>query len=62
VYGIQPCSDVTLTLQSIWFREWVTERMPSSMRRTLNTAGPAPRDDAGTDGESGTEGTPDQGM
>ncbi|MFM1829760.1 MAG: hypothetical protein RLZZ558_100 [Planctomycetota bacterium] len=62
VYGIQPCSDVTLTLQSIWFREWVTERMPSSMRRTLNTAGPAPREDAGTDGESGTEGTPDQGM
>ncbi len=58
VYGVQPCSDVTLTLQSIWFREWVTERMPSSMRRTLNTAGPAPREEAGAEGETGAEGAP----
>jgi len=44
VYGPQPCSDVTLTLQSVWFREWVTERMPTAMRKALNTAGPAPKE------------------
>lgn len=44
VYGPQPCSEVTLTLQSVWFREWVTERMPAAMRKALNTAGPAPKE------------------
>jgi hypothetical protein len=57
VYGPQPCSDVTLTLQSIWFREWVTERMPAPMRKALNTAGPAPKEPA-ADTAAPAEGTP----
>jgi|GEM_PF-2017149 len=49
VYGTRPCSDVTLTLQSVWFRDWVTERMPASLRMALNTAGPAPSPESGQD-------------
>lgn len=56
VYGPQACSDVTLTLESVWFREWVTERMPSAMRRALNTAGPAAKVPA--EGEAPSEQSP----
>jgi hypothetical protein len=57
VYGPQPCSDVTLTLQSVWFREWVTEKMPTAMRKALNTAGPAPKEPPAGDTPP-TEGAP----
>lgn len=59
VYGPQPCSDVTLTLESVWFREWVTERMPTAMRKALNTAGPAAKEPAAGEtppAEGGTKG------
>jgi hypothetical protein len=39
VYGPQPCSAVTLTLKSVWFRDWTTERMPVAMLKTIKSAG-----------------------
>jgi len=42
-YGPKPCSEVTLRLQSVWLRDWTTERMPKAMMTAIKTAGkPAP--------------------
>jgi hypothetical protein len=38
-YGPQPCSEVTLALQSVWLRDWTTERMPVALLKTINSAG-----------------------
>ena len=42
-FGSQPCSEVTLKLQSVWLRDWTTEGMPKGMMAAIKTAGkPAP--------------------
>ena len=42
-FGSQPCSEVTLKLQSVWLRDWTTESMPKGMMAAIKTAGkPAP--------------------
>ena len=42
-FGSQPCSEVTLKLQSVWLRDWTTESMPKGMMTAIKTAGkPAP--------------------
>lgn len=42
-FGSQPCSEVTLKLQSVWLRDWTTESMPKRMMAAIKTAGkPAP--------------------
>ncbi len=42
-FGPRPCSEVTLKLQSVWLRDWTTERMPKRMMSAIKTAGkPAP--------------------
>ena len=38
-YGAQPCSELTLTLQSVWLRDWTTERMPVALLKTIKSAG-----------------------
>ena len=40
-YGPQPCSQLTLTLKSVWFRDWTTEHMPIAMLKTIKSAGKA---------------------
>lgn len=40
-YGSQPCSQLTLTLKSVWFRDWTTERMPIAMLKVIKSAGKA---------------------
>ena len=39
VYGPQPCSELNLTLKSVWFRDWTTERMPVAMLKAIKSAG-----------------------
>ncbi len=39
VYGPQPCSEVELTLKSVWLRDWTTERMPVAMLKAIKSAG-----------------------
>ncbi|MFZ4723015.1 MAG: hypothetical protein ACOYMI_07675 [Phycisphaerales bacterium] len=48
-YGGQPCSDLRLTLQSVWLRDWTTERMPVALLKTIKSAG-KPKPEAPTDG------------
>jgi hypothetical protein len=38
-YGEQPCSELTLDLQSVWLRDWTTERMPVALLKTIKSAG-----------------------
>lgn len=57
VYGPQSCSEVTLDLESVWFRAWVTERMPAAMRQALNTAGPPAKESPAGEAVP-TEGSP----
>lgn len=40
-YGPNPCSQLTLTLKSVWFRDWTTERMPVAMLKSIKSAGKA---------------------
>lgn len=40
-YGPQPCSQLTLALKSVWFRDWTTERMPVAMLKSIKSAGKA---------------------
>lgn len=42
-YGPAPCSEVTLTLKSVWFRAWTTERMPVAMLKAIKSAGIPPK-------------------
>lgn len=48
-YGGQPCSDLRLTLQSVWLRDWTTERMPVALLKTIKSAG-KPKPEAPADG------------
>lgn len=41
-YGVEPCSEVTLSLKSVWFRGWTTERMPVPMLKAIKSAGIKP--------------------
>lgn len=48
-YGGQPCSDLRLTLQSVWLRDWTTERMPVALLKTIKSAG-KPKPEAPAEG------------
>ncbi len=39
MYGAEPVSEVTLTLEAVQLREWTTRRMPEELKRRLGTAG-----------------------
>ena len=39
VYGPRPCSEIELSLKSVWLREWTTERMPVAMLKAIKSAG-----------------------
>jgi hypothetical protein len=38
-YGEQPCSELTVDLQSVWLRDWTTERMPVALLKSIKSAG-----------------------
>jgi len=40
IYGSEPVIDVTLTLESVWLREWTAPLMPLSVRQELKIASP----------------------
>ena len=43
LYGIKPVSQVTATIESLWFRDWTARHMPVSLRTALGiTAAPQP--------------------
>jgi hypothetical protein len=50
-YGKEPCSELTLTLQSVWLRDWTTERMPLALLKTIKSAG-KPKPEGGAEGAS----------
>ncbi|MSR34609.1 MAG: hypothetical protein EXS12_07430 [Phycisphaerales bacterium] len=39
IYGKDPCSEVTMILQSIWMREWTTLKMPVNLKNLIGTRG-----------------------
>lgn len=39
IYGKDPCSEVSMTLQSIWLREWTTLKMPVELKNKIGTRG-----------------------
>ncbi len=39
IYGSQALSELTLTLESAWLREWIGPLMPDEIRKQLNTSG-----------------------
>ena len=39
IYGAEPCSEVSMVLQTIWLREWTTFYMPLGMKNKLGTRG-----------------------
>ena len=50
-YGGQPCSELRLTLQSVWLRDWTTERMPVALLKTIKSAG-KPKPEAPAEGSA----------
>ncbi len=54
LFGPQAVSQVTATLETIWFRDWTSKHMPSSVRTALGiNAAPAAVGDGGAPVESG---------
>jgi hypothetical protein len=45
-FGIDPVVEVTMRVETIWFRKWTSERMPDSTLRALGIQ--VTRDGAGT--------------
>ncbi|MBT8484204.1 MAG: hypothetical protein KJO43_01405 [Phycisphaerae bacterium] len=41
-YGSEPISNVTLTVETVWLREWTAEFMPAAVRQALGVADPKP--------------------
>ena len=39
IYGAEPCSEISLVLQTIWLREWTTEFMPLGVKNKIGTRG-----------------------
>jgi hypothetical protein len=39
IYGAEPCSEVSMVLQTIWLREWTTFYMPLGMKNKIGTRG-----------------------
>lgn len=47
IYGKAHVSEVTLTIESVWLREWTVPFMPSDVRTALGVGSAAPAADAG---------------
>jgi len=47
LFGPEPVSEVTATIETIWFRDWTATHMPASVRTALGITSAAP---AGADG------------
>ncbi|MCE9618661.1 MAG: hypothetical protein K8R92_01980 [Planctomycetes bacterium] len=39
IYGTEPCSEVSMTLQTVWLRDWTTVSMPAGVKKVLGTRG-----------------------
>jgi hypothetical protein len=39
IYGTEPCSEVTMSLQTVWLRDWTTLNMPHGVKKALGTRG-----------------------
>jgi hypothetical protein len=40
IYGSSPVSEATLTIETVWLREWTSLKMPSAMKQSLGIATP----------------------
>ena len=41
LYGTEACCQITMTVQTIWLREWTTKKMPKDLKKLLWTQGVA---------------------
>jgi hypothetical protein len=57
LFGASPISQVTMTVESLWFRDWTARHMPTSVRTALGvaTSSPVAGDGSGS-GEAPAEG------
>ncbi len=39
IYGMEPCSEVSMVLQTVWLRDWTSEFMPVALKNTIGTLG-----------------------
>lgn len=46
MYGVDPVSEVTMSLEMIYLREWTTAKMPEELKRRLGTQGVKPPETA----------------
>jgi hypothetical protein len=55
LYGVQPVSEVTATLETVWFRDWTSVLMPAAVRTALGiqsaTPGSEPASDTTTEAQ-----------
>jgi hypothetical protein len=56
VYGIEPVSEVTATIETVWFREWTAEFMPAVLRTALGIQSKSPESATSSDSETSTQG------
>ena len=42
LYGVKPVSQVTATIETLWFRDWTARHMPAAMRTALGITSGAP--------------------
>ena len=36
---MEPCSEVSMVLQTVWLRDWTSEFMPVALKNTIGTRG-----------------------
>jgi hypothetical protein len=56
VYGIEPVSEVTATIETVWFREWTAEFMPAVLRTALGIQSKSTESATSSDSETSTQG------
>lgn len=57
LFGASPISQVTMTVESLWFRDWTARHMPTSVRTALGVAASSPvAGDGSGSGEAPAEG------
>ena len=56
IYGIEPVSEVTATIETVWFREWTAKHMPAVLRTALGIQTKAPEEAMSADGAASPQG------
>ncbi|MFM7260596.1 MAG: hypothetical protein ACKO3W_08330 [bacterium] len=56
LYGSEPVSEVTATIETVWFRDWTAVHMPAVLRTALGIQSEPPQADPAADASAATSG------